>query len=123
MINNVNINPGYRTDHSSVELELRISDFTTGKGFWKFNNLLFKDKEYKAQVKETIHSVIKKYGIPIYIFKNINNIPNHEIQFVLSDQQFFEQLLLEIRGMSITYAIDRKRNKNLKKLNYSNKLN
>ena len=105
----MNINPGYRTDHSSVELELRLSDFTTGKGFWKFNNLLFKDKKYIAQVKETIHSVIQKYGIPIYNFKNINNIPNYEIQFVLSDQQFFEQLLLEIGGMSIAYAIDRKK--------------
>ena len=114
MINNVNINPGYRTDHSSVELDLRLSDFTTGKGFWKFNNLLFKDKKYIAQVKEIIHSVIQKYGIPFYNFKNINNIPNHEIQFVLNDQQFFEQLLLEIRGMSITYAIDRKKKQKLK---------
>ena len=115
MSNNVNINPGYRTDHSSVDLELRLSDFTTGKGFWKFNNLLFKDKKkYIAHVKETVHSVIQKYGIPIYNFKNINNIPTYEIQFVLSDQQFFEQLLLEIRGMSITYAIDRKKKHKLK---------
>ena len=32
---------------------------------------------------------------------------------------FFEQLLLETRGMSLTHA---KRNKTFKKLNYSNKL-
>ena len=44
MVNNVNINPGYRTDHSSVELLKLDSDFTTGNDFWKFNNHLLKIK-------------------------------------------------------------------------------
>ena len=51
LVNKVEIKPGYRTDHSSVELELKLSDFTCGKGFWKFNNSLLYDKDFVEKVK------------------------------------------------------------------------
>ena len=100
-MNNVQIKPGYRTDHSSVELELKLSDFKRGKGFWKMNNSLLKDKEYVTKVKQTIHTVV---AIPIYDKNNLHNISPGDIQFILDDQPFFEQILLEIRGMTISYA-------------------
>ena len=103
-MNNVQIKPGYRTDHSSVELELKLSDFERGKGFWKMNNSLLKDKEYVNKVKQTIHTVVEKYAIPIYNKNNLHNISPDDIQFILDDQSFFEQILLEIRGMTISYA-------------------
>ena len=73
---NVNIRPGYRTDHSIVELELRLSDFIKGKGFWKFNNALLRDNTDIEKVENTISSVIEKYAAPIYNFTDINIIPN-----------------------------------------------
>ena len=36
LVENICIKPGYRTDHSIVILELRLSNFNKGKGFWKF---------------------------------------------------------------------------------------
>ena len=36
-VNTCNIHPGYRTDHSIVELKINLCNFTKGKGVWKFN--------------------------------------------------------------------------------------
>ena len=91
-MNNVQIKPSYRTDHSSVELELKLSDFKRGKGFWKMNNSLLKDKEYVNKVKQTIHTVVEKYAIPIYDKKKLQNIFPGDIQFILDDQSFFNRL-------------------------------
>ena len=43
---------GYRTDHSMVELRIRVSDFHTGSGFWKFNTSQLKDTTYINKVKK-----------------------------------------------------------------------
>ena len=64
LVNKVEIKPGYRTDHSSVELKLKLSDFNCGRGFWKFNNSLLYDKK-------------SKYAFPVYNFK-ISNILIYE---------------------------------------------
>ena len=39
-----NINPGYRTDHSSILLKLKFINNERGRGYWKFNNLYLKIK-------------------------------------------------------------------------------
>ena len=108
LVENICIKPGYRTDHSIVILELRLSNFNKGKGFWKFNNALLQDKCFVGNVKKTIASVILKYAIPVYNFDKFQNIPVHDVQFTINDQQFFEQLLLEIRGMIIPFSSHRK---------------
>ena len=43
-VNDVEILPSYRSDHLTVILSLRINDFVKGKGLWKFNVSLLKDK-------------------------------------------------------------------------------
>ena len=40
---------GYRSDHSGVVLKLDFFEQARGKGFWKFNNSLLKDKEYSKK--------------------------------------------------------------------------
>ena len=42
------------TDHSIVILELRLSNFNKGKGFWKFNNALLQDKCFVENVKKLL---------------------------------------------------------------------
>ena len=56
-----NINPGYRTDHSSILLKLKIINNERGRGYWKFNNSLLKNKEYIKLVKDTIQEVKDTY--------------------------------------------------------------
>ena len=59
-----------------------------------FNNALLQDKCFVGNVKKTIASLILKYAIPVYNFDKFQNIPVHDVQFTINDQQFFEQLLL-----------------------------
>ena len=35
--------PGYRSDHSGILLKLDFFEQARGKGYWKFNNSLLKD--------------------------------------------------------------------------------
>ena len=43
-VKDIKIILNYRSDHSSVVLSLEINEFKNGKGLWKFNNSLLKDK-------------------------------------------------------------------------------
>ena len=38
IIETINIKPGYRSDHSIMEMQITTSNFTHGSGTWKFNN-------------------------------------------------------------------------------------
>ena len=122
LVENISIKPGYRTDHSIVMLELRLSNFKKGKGFWKFNNALLQDTSFVENVKKTIASVTIKYAVPVYNFEKIQNIPVYDIQFIVNDQQFFEQLLLEIRGMIIPFSSLRKHKQNEDELNLKKRI-
>ena len=54
-----NINQGYRSDHSITEISLSFSNYTKGRGTWKFNNLLLRDKDYVTGVKKVIDDLKK----------------------------------------------------------------
>ncbi|KAK3093924.1 hypothetical protein FSP39_021885 [Pinctada imbricata] len=103
-LNNCTINPGYRTDHSSVKINLSFRNFNRGRGFWKFNNSLLYDSTYLDIINKKIDDIKKQYAVPVYLFDNVVNIPDDEIQFVINDQLFLETLLMEIRGKSISYS-------------------
>ena len=112
-VGNVDIIPGYRSDHSIVTVSLiDINLKNKTRSYWKFNNSLLKDKIYVDNIKETILRVKKQYAIPIYNYDEIQNISNELITFSINDQLFFETLLLEIRGKTITYSISKKRKEN-----------
>ena len=109
-INLSEILPGYRSDHKIVCLGLNLHPSSTkNRQYWKFNNSLLKDPTYVALVKKIISETKTQYVIPIYDFNNLDNIPNDEIQFVIDDQLFFETLLLEIRGRTVSYACHKKK--------------
>ena len=55
--------PGFLSDHSSITLEIDFSQFTRGKGFWKFNSSLLKDQEYVEKVKNVIKRVVAQYAV------------------------------------------------------------
>ena len=103
------IEAGYRSDHSLVMLTLGSLRQKQRNSFWKFNNSLLKDKEYGKVIKETITKIKQQYMIPLYNSENINDIPHSELQFYISDQLWFETLLMEIRGKTILYASFRKK--------------
>lgn len=57
-VHDTSIVSGYRTDHSGVILKLKMHENERGKGYWKFNSSLLKDKEYVKLVKDTIKEVV-----------------------------------------------------------------
>jgi hypothetical protein len=66
LIDKVNINPGYRSDHATIELNITFTKFKRGKGFWKFNNSLLQDHDYVQMIKDTIRNVKQKYAASPY---------------------------------------------------------
>ena len=103
------ISPGYRTDHSLVTISLRKKEFKRDRPFWKFNNSLLKDKAYVKAIKELIEHIKNQYSVILYEPEEIKNIPAKDVQFNISDQLFFETLLMEIRGKTISYASYKKK--------------
>lgn len=122
LVDNCDIRPGYKTDHSMVTLNLKFSDFTRGRGFWRFNNSLLKDKTYIEKVKETIlHTKIEYAPIP-YATENIGLVDNNILQFTIDDQLFMEMLLLKIRGMTISHSSYKKKMQNETKVKLEKEL-
>lgn len=101
---------GYRSDHSGIVLKLKLQDYERGKGYWKFNNTLLKDRKYIEEVKRTVEEVKLTYKTNENLRQH-ENISNQNIKFNINDQLFLETLLMIIRGSTIKYSSIKKRNK------------
>lgn len=97
LLHSVSILPGYRTDHSIIELQLKFNNFTKGKGFWRFNNSLLRDPTYVQKVKDTIAETELEY-------REQGNPVETEISTCIDDDLFLEILLMKIRQITIYYA-------------------
>lgn len=102
---NAKIMPGYRTDHSIIYLQFNFGKFEKGTSYWKFNNSLLKDLKYVEKVKKTILNVKEQYA-SVNQNQNIDikDIPIQDLNLAINDQLFFEVLMMEIRGESISFS-------------------
>lgn len=107
VMNGVKIESSYRSDHSLISVVLKRGGITKGKSFWKFNNSLLRDGNYIKEIKQVIYQVKKQYARQKDL--DLDKIPNKDLELDISEQLFFETLLLEIRGKTISYASYRKR--------------
>ena len=100
------ITPDYRTDHSGITLDFVFNyNNERGRGYWKFNNSLLKDQCYIKIVKDTISEVKQTYTTN----KNKDNTDAEQIKFNINDQLFLDTLLLMIRGNTIKYSSNKKK--------------
>ena len=104
LIEKCDIIPGYRSDHSIVQMNLLINKFIQGKELWKFNTKLLKEKHYLDLINKCIDDEKLKYALPVYNYEEIKNIPNDHLQFRIHDGLFLEMLYQRIRGESIKFA-------------------
>ena len=112
-ITDTSITTGFKSDHHGILLTFKFNENERGRGYSKFNNMLLKDKDYIKLVKETIKDAKNAYlNRETNVDQNVDNIPDEEIQFNISDQLFLETLLMMIRGNSIKYSSFRKQKKN-----------
>jgi len=101
--------PGYKTDHSAIYLTLNLSNNARGRGYWKFNNSLLRDKTFIQNTKEKICVVLQQYAASPYERKTLMNLPKEEIHYQISDQLLLEVLLMEIRQQTMEYGAKKKR--------------
>ena len=103
------IQPGYRTDHSLITLNMNFGDNCKKKSFWKLNSSLLKDYNYVTEINGLIEKIIEQYAILPYNRENLSTLSTKDIQYVISDQLFLEVLLMEIRSKTISYATMKKK--------------
>ena len=99
------IRPGYRTDHSIVELTLNFGKTRSkGKSFWKFNNTLLYNKDFVKEIKNSFLNTKMQYAVFPYNPLKIDEIDNEIFESVLNPQLFLEMLLLNARSISISMS-------------------
>jgi hypothetical protein len=96
LLHDVSISPGYRTDHSMIELELKFNNFIKGRRFWRFNNSLLRDTVYVQKVKDIISETNEEYYS--------DQMNSNQTPLSIDDDLFLEIILMKIRQMTIYYA-------------------
>ena len=108
IIDACDIKPSYKSDHSIIELKIKLSHFRYGKGFWKFNNSLLKQQDCLDLINNVIQAEKFKYALPVYNLDYLKHT-NNNIQFTIDNDTFLEVLFLQIRGETIKYSSKLKR--------------
>ena len=103
IIDACDVKPSYKSDHSIIELKIKLSHFRYGKGFWKFNNSLLKQQDYLDLINNVIQAEKFKYALPVYNLDYLKHT-NNNIQFTIDNDTFLEVLFLQIRGETIKYS-------------------
>ena len=88
MITTVDIIPGYRSDHSIIEINVTTYKFIRGKGLWKLNTSLLKDSDFLTLVNKTIDTEITNYALPIYNINTLKDLPQLDIKFTIMEDLF-----------------------------------
>jgi exonuclease III len=122
-VKSTTIEPSLQSDHSVILLNLSFNSFQHKPGLWKHNNSLLSDIAYVHEINNKIDEIKLQYAIPIYNLNKINEIPDSEINFVVSDQLFLETLLMELRGKSISFGSLKEGIQNSMKFHYRRKSN
>ena len=60
-VEETNIEVGYMSDHSLIEMKINISKTIRGPGVWKFNNQFLENEKFQNDIKNIILDVKTKY--------------------------------------------------------------
>ena len=67
----VDIMPGYKSDHSLVTLKLSLHSNARGRGFWKLNTSLLNETEFINQIKSTIQQTKDEYANDEFVYPKL----------------------------------------------------
>lgn len=98
ILGNVKIILGYRIDYLIINIEFKINDFEWGRGFWRFNNFLLRDKEYILKIKEIINDIVFEYIRFLYVL-------GFDVELYICKDLFLDVLLMKIRSLFIYYLL------------------
>ena len=92
-INEADIIPRYKTDHSMISLFFSVHSNARGRGFWKLNTSFLKETEYVSQIKLTIQKTKEEYA-------NDDSV---------DPSLLWEMVKLKVRESSINFGIKKKK--------------
>ena len=88
-----------------ITLSLSFNKFEKGHSFWKLNKSLLKDRTYVEEIKNVIKQTKIQYASETQNSNlPINDLPLNDLILNINDQLFFETLLMEVRGKTISYS-------------------
>ena len=61
-VTKADIEPGIKSDHSVISLEVELTGNKRGPGLWRFNNSLLENKQITGQIRAQILSAIRRQG-------------------------------------------------------------
>lgn len=102
MVHKVNILAGFRSDHSSITLELRIAnEVKRGKGVWKFNNSLLRHKAFVERINNCINlTIVENRDVdPITVWESVKNaIINESVQYAIGNARAKNEIIGGLEG-------------------------
>ena len=113
LIDNCDIIPGYKSDHSICTLNIRTSKFIRGRGLWKLNRDLLSNSDYVDLINKTIQEVKSEYTVPVYSIEFIDNASDLDKEFIIEEDLLLEMIMFKIREKSIKFASKLRKSKNL----------
>ena len=103
LLSECNILPGYRSDHSILELNMEFSKFERGKGLWNLKCNLLTNANYVNLVNDAIQEVKLQYAVPVYSLYFLNYTFDFDLVFTIEEDPL-EIILFKIRAKSIKFA-------------------
>lgn len=101
-VQHTQIVPGFRSDHSMITLNLKFSEDTPrGRGVWKLNTSLLKDKDYVESINQEINNVVvdHRQRSPDYVWEQIKNAAiNVSIGYSITKAKAKKQKFNELYG-------------------------
>ena len=87
-----------------ISLDLKLCDSTKGRGSWKFNNNLLKNKDFIKMIKDEICLVKQTYALPVYNPEVILTMDEQQLELIISDSLFLDTMLCQLRGSIISFS-------------------
>ncbi|KAK3105615.1 hypothetical protein FSP39_001875 [Pinctada imbricata] len=117
-----NISHGYRSDHSMIDMTIKFGKQVKGKGFWRFNNSLLKERDFSNLIKNEIKRTKQQYCV-LSENESIESVEDKDVKFSISDDLFFDTLLMNLRGVTISYASYRKKSRENREVKLESDIN
>ena len=99
----------YRSDHSKIGLNLHLDKSIKGKGIWKLNSDLLNDQELIKQIENGILLMVEIHACTPYNPNFVTEFNKHEVSLMVPIDIFWEVLLTHLRGIIISHAARKKR--------------
>ena len=99
----------YRSDHCKIGLTLHLDKNLKGKGLWKLNAELLKNDELIQKIEEGIQLMVEIHACTPYNPEFVKKYDNNKISFMVPIDTFWEVLLTHLRGIFISFAARKKR--------------